>query len=92
MRFSLSLLAALFFLTACAGLELPGLSESECRAANWADLGKRDGSMGMNWQIDQHAHRCARFGLKVDEPAYMAAWREAYSDWAMRSNPGAGAD
>ena len=78
-------LIALALLTGCAGL-----SEQECRGANWAELGKRDGSMGMNWQIDQHAYRCSRYGAKVDEQAYMSAWREAYSDWSMRSNPGSG--
>jgi hypothetical protein len=83
MRFPM--IVALALLTGCAGL-----SEQECRGADWAELGKRDGSMCMNWQIDQHAHHCAAFGLKVDEPAYMEAWRAAYSDWSMRTNPGSG--
>ena len=78
-------LLALALLAGCAGL-----SEQECRAADWAELGKRDGSVGTNWQIDQHAHRCATFGLEVDERAYMEAWRAAYSDWSMRTNPGSG--
>ena len=65
-------------------------SESDCRSTNWAELGKRHGSMGVNWQVDQHSHRCAAFGVKVDERAYMEAWRAAYSDWSMRTNPGSG--
>jgi hypothetical protein len=67
-----------------------GLSEGECRSANWAELGRRDGSMGTYLQIDQHAHHCGQFGVKVDEQAYMTAWREAYADWSMRTNPGSG--
>jgi hypothetical protein len=77
MRFLLLLLIA-----GCAGI-----SESECRGTDWAALGKRDGSVGMNWQIDQLAHACSRFGVKVDEAGYLQAWREAYSDWSMRTNP-----
>ena len=81
MRIPVLLLPAL--LAGCAGL-----SETECRSSNWAELGRRDGSMGVNQQVDQYAHRCAGFGVKVDETAYLQAWREAYSDWAMRTNPG----
>ena len=87
-------LLSVAFLTGCAGFELSRFAsnEKECRSASWAEAGKNDGSMGMNAQIDQYAYRCAAFGVKVDEPAYMNAWREAYSDWSMRANPGAGAD
>lgn len=83
MRFLLVVLVALF--AGCAGL-----SEAECRSADWAELGRRDGAMGMNWQVDQHAHRCAAFGVKADETAYLEAWRAAYADWSMRTNPGSG--
>jgi hypothetical protein len=79
------LLLPVVILAGCAGL-----SESECRGADWSELGRRDGSMGINWQVDQHAHHCSRFSVKVDEHAYMDAWREAYANWSMRTNPGPG--
>jgi hypothetical protein len=94
MRLPLCLFSAGILVAGCANFELPrsnqNLTEAECRGSNWAELGKRDGTQGVYTQVDQYAYQCGRFGVKVDEAAYMAEWREAYSNWMMRLNPGPG--
>ena len=69
--FTRSLLPAAIFLAAgCAGM-----SDSECRSANWYELGEREALVyGLRPQIEQHAHACARHGIQASEPDYMAGW------------------
>jgi hypothetical protein len=51
------------------------LSETDCRGANWEDIGYRDGADGARRERAQdHAKACAEYGIAVDENA----WRRGY--------------
>ncbi|HWM41832.1 MAG TPA: DUF2799 domain-containing protein [Burkholderiales bacterium] len=51
------------------------LGESECRAANWYEIGERDAlAYGLRPQFDQYAHQCAKHAVQVSEQEYMAGW------------------
>ena len=57
-------------LSGCAAL-----GESECRTANWYELGERDAlAYGLRPQFDQYAHQCAKHAVQVSEQEYMAGW------------------
>ena len=50
-------------LMACALLcGCAAMSESECRSANWFQIGKRDALMGVRPQLDNYARQCAEIG------------------------------
>jgi hypothetical protein len=75
------------FLGSCASL-----SESECRSTNWYQLGKRDGEIyASRGMIDQYTHRCAAFGVKPDEAAYMTGWDDGNMEYRQRTGYGASA-
>ena len=64
------LLAASLLAAACAGM-----SDTECRSANWYDVGEREALVyGLRPQIDQYAHQCSKYGVEVPEKDYMAGW------------------
>lgn len=64
------LLAASFLAAGCAGM-----SDSECRSANWYDVGEREALIyGLRPQIDQYAHQCSKYAVQVPEQDYMAGW------------------
>ena len=64
----LFLIAALAALSACATL-----SEEECRAGNWTDIGLRDGADGREPDhLSRHAKACADYGIAPDA----ALWEE----------------
>lgn len=66
----LLLVAASMLAAGCAGM-----SESQCRAANWYDLGEREALIyGLRPQIDQYAYQCAKFGVQASEKDYIAGW------------------
>ncbi|WP_017930197.1 DUF2799 domain-containing protein [Robiginitomaculum antarcticum] len=57
---------ALLLLPACASI-----SESECAAGNWQDLGYRDGLNGVSRsQIAEYSTTCSEYGLDTDSRAY----------------------
>ena len=64
------LLAASLLAAACAGM-----SDTECRSANWYDVGEREALVyGLRPQIDQYAHQCSKYGVEVPGKDYMAGW------------------
>ena len=64
----LFIFAALALLSACATL-----SEDQCRAGNWYDIGVRDGAKGRDSDfIFEHARACNEFGVAPRA----APWRE----------------
>ena len=64
------LLPLLLLLTgACAGL-----SENECRSADWYALGERDGLFGSQARIDQYAYQCQRYSLQAGSDRYLDGW------------------
>lgn len=53
------------------------LNESQCRSADWYQLGTRDGSEGYaRNRLESHREACSEFGLVADD----AAWRQGYED------------
>lgn len=58
------------FLTSCASI-----SESECQAGNWADLGYRDGVNGKSRsRIADYVETCGEYGASVDRSAYLSSF------------------
>ena len=75
---ALALAAAL-----CAGCA--PMSETECRSADWYEVGYSDADpYGLRPQIDQRAYRCRAFGVAADEPSYMRGWVDGYREWNTR--------
>lgn len=60
------------------GLSLAGcssMSESECKTANWAQVGQRDGERGYgSSRIDSHRKACTEFGINVNDALYMSGY------------------
>lgn len=72
MRLSLAMLAAALALGSCATLD-----ESECRTADWFQLGVRDGTEGYpRTRLDEHRKACSEFDMAADD----AQWREGYEN------------
>jgi hypothetical protein len=67
---------------------LPGcaaMSDSECRNANWYELGERDALVyGLRPQIDQYAHQCGRHGVQPSETDYLSGWIIGERERAVR--------
>src|SRR5690606_28195659 len=65
------LLTLPFLLAGCSSL-----SEEECRAMSWYNLGYQDGEQGKTRQATRdHVSTCGESGLKVDE----AEWKRGYA-------------
>lgn len=70
MRLSVLLVAAACALTGCATL-----NESECRSADWYQLGIRDGTGGYpRSRLEDHRKACGEYGMSADD----AQWKEGY--------------
>jgi type IV pilus biogenesis protein CpaD/CtpE len=66
------LLVAAALLSGCASF-----TENDCRTANWHYLGEQDArTHGLQPQIDQIVHQCAKFGVQVPEEDYLRGWRD----------------
>ncbi|HVT33965.1 MAG TPA: DUF2799 domain-containing protein [Nevskiaceae bacterium] len=64
----LALLLPAALLSGCATL-----SESECRTANWRDLGRADGQHGYEaTRLGEHQDACGKYGIAPDAAAYQA--------------------
>jgi hypothetical protein len=69
-RRTASLLIACTLLWGCAGL-----TEHDCRTANWYYLGEQDASTHvLQPQINQIVFQCQKFGVTVPEKDYMRGW------------------
>jgi hypothetical protein len=83
-------LGVALLLAGCANM---GLSEAECRGADWYALGKRDGELyGSRSMLDQHTHRCARFGARPDAEQYRIGWEDGDMEYRQRTGWGGGPD
>jgi hypothetical protein len=52
-----------------------GMSDTECRSANWYELGEREALVyGIQPQIDQYSYQCSRHGVQASSTDYMAGW------------------
>jgi hypothetical protein len=67
---ALCMLACLAWLGGCASM-----SESECKTANWSQVGFNDGANGVRpSRIAEYTEDCGKIGIKPDPNAYRAAW------------------
>jgi hypothetical protein len=73
------LLAASLLAAGCAGM-----SDAQCRGANWYDVGYRDARFKLQSQADVYAQQCARHGVKVDAARYEQGLREGRYDFPDR--------
>jgi hypothetical protein len=70
---------ALALLVGCA---LFPLSESDCKPPDWRAVGYAHGYAGNRPQDLRLVPECReRFGVQVDEAAYLAGWRDGYDEW-----------
>ena len=74
-----ALLVALLPLAGCAGM-----SDADCRGANWYDVGYRDARYKLQSQANLYAQQCERYGVKVDEARYEQGLREGRYDFPDR--------
>lgn len=75
---SLMLLA----LTGCATL-----NESECRTADWLDLGRQDGRAGYpSTRLAEHREACIKHGVRPDERLYAEGRAQGLRDYCVLDN------
>lgn len=78
----LTVLAAALALAACATLD-----ESECRTADWFQLGARDGVDGAaRTRIEDHRKACGEFGLPTDDAAWFQGYEAGLQDYCTVDN------
>jgi hypothetical protein len=69
LRYSAAVLGVL--LSGCAAM-----SETDCRRADWYDLGFRDAIFVTRPQEAVYAEACEKHGVKVDAARYVQGWTE----------------
>jgi len=78
-----------FLISAAAAALLGGcvsMTESECRSADWYQLGYRDADpYGLRPQIDHYANDCKAW-VKVSEADYLRGWQEGYWEYNHKMN------
>jgi len=79
LRTSGLLLAASLLAAGCAGM-----SDAQCRDANWYDVGYRDARFKLQSQAAVYAQQCERHGVKVDAARYEQGLREGRYDFPDR--------
>ena len=84
MRPVLPLLALL--IAGCAAM-----TESECRSADWAQLGERDGVSNNRPRIDQYAYQCDQYGVRAAQKDYMDGWWTGNAEFVRRADSMEGA-
>ena len=75
------LLAACMLAAGCAGT---GMSDAQCRGANWYDVGYRDARFKLQSQAGIYAHQCERHGVQIDAARYEQGLREGRYDFPDR--------
>jgi Protein of unknown function (DUF2799) len=66
--------SAAVLLLGVAGCSALGLTEAECRNADWYEHGERDGYGGHPMQDLRLAQRCERYGIAVARAEYARGW------------------
>jgi len=75
----ISALIAVSALHGCAGL-----SDAECRGANWYDVGYRDARYKLQSQVEIYAAQCGRHGVQIDAARYDQGLRQGRFDFPDR--------
>jgi len=81
-RLSLRTSAFLALIATLAGCA--GMSDAECRGANWYDVGYRDARFKLQNQAAVYGQQCERHGVKVDVARYEQGLREGRYDFPDR--------
>ncbi len=82
MRFLVLTLLALSMLAACASL-----SEDECRAGNWREIGQKDGADGRTADyIRTHVKACADYGIRPNAILWEQGRQEGLKVYCTVSN------
>ena len=68
------------------------MTENECRATDWAQLGERDGISGNRPRIDQYAYQCNQYSVRAAEKDYMDGWWVGNAEWVRRADSFEGTD
>jgi hypothetical protein len=74
-----ALVALIAMLAGCAGM-----SDAECRGANWYDVGYRDARFKLQSQSAVYGQQCERYGVKIDTARYEQGLREGRYDFPDR--------
>jgi hypothetical protein len=74
-----ALVALIAMLAGCAGM-----SDAECRGANWYDVGYRDARFKLQSQAAVYGQQCERYGVKIDTARYEQGLREGRYDFPDR--------
>jgi len=74
-----SALLVIFALHGCAGM-----SDVECRRANWYDVGYRDARYKLQSQVEIYAAQCAPHGVQIDAASYEQGLRQGRFDFPDR--------
>jgi hypothetical protein len=73
----MTILSRLLLLAACVlAAGCATVTDTDCRNANWHDVGFRDAILALQRQDDTYAEACARHGIKVDSARYTQGWIE----------------
>jgi hypothetical protein len=83
MKSTAILLAACASLAGCASVTQ--LSDNQCRAANWYEVGERDGLSGGPARIDTYAYQCDKHSVQVARDRYMEGWYEGNGLYVRRT-------
>lgn len=75
-----ALTTSLVLLAGCAGM-----SEAECRGANWYDVGWRDARFKLQSQDTLYVQQCARYGVTIDVARYAQGHREGRWEFPDRT-------
>src|SRR2546428_6637916 len=78
MRYALALCIAL---AGCAGM-----TENQCRVADWAQLGERDGIFGNQPRIEVYAYQCGRYQVAAAEKNYLDGWWVGHAEFVRRAD------
>lgn len=75
-----ALTTSLLVLAGCASM-----SDTECRSANWYDLGYRDARFKLQSQDTLYVQQCARHGVDIDIARYGQGFRQGRWDFPDRT-------
>jgi hypothetical protein len=80
MRTLLALVSVSLTLTGCVSMDA-----AECRAANWQELGYRDGIYGLQRMDIAYDEQCGKHGAKPDAAAYATGWQDGHWEYENRA-------
>jgi hypothetical protein len=66
-------------MTGCASMDA-----TECRGANWYDIGFRDGLYGMQRMDFVYTEQCGKHGVQPDTATYTKGWQEGVWEYDKR--------